>query len=286
MPVWGENLLANYYKICYLVRTKNEAEWIGAFLDSLQSQERVDNSLLIFLDSGSTDNTLDLARLYKRPSCCFKIDASEFSFGDTCNLLIEMAPSEYVAFLSAHVILCNAWCMAAGLAEFLDETVAAVSFRQIEHRGIGASIYEDIFLKLTFPALCSKRNVFPSYPFSNAGSMLRKIAWAQVAFRSVVASEDALWARDIVNMGWCVLYLPNVIIEHSHNERPSDVYKRVRINKIARYGATPQLNKFLMYFIVIYILLLFNRESLGRCFKYAYAHSAAYFFSECPRAIC
>ncbi len=276
--LWGGELLQESWDVAYLVRAKNEGRWIGPFLHSLHAQENAGRALLIVLDSGSSDDTLDQARHYPGPVCCCRIAPSEFSFGDTCNLLLELARAELVMLLSAHVILSRTDLVEVARRSFVDPRVAGVSFRQVPHRLIGTNPYEALYLLRNFPATAPTSGG----AFSNAGSMLRKSAWQEVPFRSVGASEDAMWASDVAARGWRVLYLPELAIEHSHNESPAQAYRRVRINKVARFGTRPQWLKASSYLVAIFGLLLRRGESPRRAFRYAAGHAAAYAFAECP----
>jgi glycosyltransferase involved in cell wall biosynthesis len=282
--LWGAEHLVkdNQYDVAYLVRGKNEERWIGSFLSSLEAQVGVDRSLLIFLDSGSTDDTLSYVKKYKRDSCCLSIDSAEFSFGDTCNLLVELSPASLVVFMSAHIFIPRNNIISSGCKYFEDVNIAGVSFRQIEHHLIGASKYENLYLKRKFPALDSIASVNVNGAFSNAASMLRKSEWIKLPFPSVVASEDDIWAKNILALGLKINYLPHLLVEHSHNERPIDVFHRVRLNKVARYGDVAQPFKGVFFFIAIFILLLLNQESFVKSLRFSIAHSLAYITRTCP----
>jgi glycosyltransferase involved in cell wall biosynthesis len=282
--LWGAEHLEteNKYDVAYLVRGKNEGRWIGAFLSSLESQVDIDRSLLIFLDSGSTDDTVTHVKNYKRDSCCLSIDPVEFSFGDTCNLLIELSPANLVVFMSAHIYISDVNVISRGCQYFDEGNIAGVSFRQIEHHLIGASKYEKLYLQRKFPVRDSISSVETHGAFSNAASIVRKSEWIKSPFSSVVASEDDIWAKTILARGLKIIYLPHLMVEHSHNERPIDVYHRVRINKVARYGDSPRPLKAAIFFLAVFVLLLVHQESFAKSLRFSLAHSLAYVARKCP----
>ena len=63
--------------------------------------------------------------------------------------------------------------------------------------------------------------------FSNANSMLRKSVWEQVPFpEHVVMSEDQWWAREVLQRGYELAYVPDAAVEHSHDHGAIALFRR------------------------------------------------------------
>jgi GT2 family glycosyltransferase len=158
-------------------------------------------------------------------------------------------------------------------AVYLAQKTAGVS-------GVDYSPYESLFLKKRFPAddMRISAAAFPARaPISNAGAVIRKDVWDACRFPEVAASEDVLWARQIVTEGYEVAYLGSRHIIHNHAESTDTVYRRVRINKIAQFGQQPRPFKAFYYFLGIFAgLVWIERADLRQAFDYARAHSKAY----------
>ena len=69
--------------VSVIVRTKNEAKWIGACLHALSNQD-YKNYEIILVDNESTDDTVKISQQY---SCkLVKISDEEFNFSKALNM--------------------------------------------------------------------------------------------------------------------------------------------------------------------------------------------------------
>lgn len=258
------------------VRCKNEIKYIPRLIESLfESGYDPEVHELLFLDSGSSDGTLAYLSSLDYPLSLYSIPEESFEFGSSCNLVMEISKGEYVVFLSAHVEIKT--------KEFFDVVEHRISegidvgyFRQVPNTYIGASSYEKVFLTIAYP---SRKLVFGAMSrrsFSNAGSLVKKSIWETFKFPNVLASEDKIWEKVVVSNGIHVEYMPELVICHSHNEPPSKVYNRVKINKIARYGNRKKHILSVIHFVKIFCVLVIFCGKLKTSFCYAVAHAKAY----------
>lgn len=277
------------YDVAYLVRMKNEAASLPEMIKSIEEQAAGSRTaILIFLDSGSSDESLRVAEDTTLPHIIYAIDPREFQFGATCNLIAQLASARYLMFLSGHVVLKQSNLVAASI-DYMDahERVAGLSFRQVPNAATGFNLYEQIYLARTFPRLREGYvEIGRAGAFSNAASLIRASAWQSIPFEPVVASEDHLWAEAAKARGFDVLYSSHFDVAHSHNESPEAVFKRVRINKLARFGEGRQPVRFLKSLFGVFAVLW--AASKGRrprfAITYALAHAAAYVSSASPFA--
>jgi glycosyltransferase involved in cell wall biosynthesis len=255
------------------IRVKNEAQRLPLLIESLcLSNTNFDEIELVFLDSGSTDETI---KYLDTINCSiYTISPDEFTYGDTCNLMIELCHGDYIIFLSGHVRIAsyNIWKVLP--LHLKDGDHCALRFRQVPSKELGCSLYEQCYLNRTFP----EHNVLShqNKAFSNAASLVLRSAWHKVKFRNVIASEDYFWACDICSYGMKIKYASDIVIEHSHNEDKFKVYERVLLNKIARYGNTLKPYKTITTFIGIMFLMIKNGSSLLTAIEFSISHASAY----------
>ncbi len=280
----SHSLSQNGYDVAYLIRMKNEEKTLIDTINSIAYQTTSRRGIIIFLDSGSTDRSLEIAASSPIPHKIYSISPSEFQFGKTCNLVAELANAKYFMFLSGHVIL-NHKSMIDSSLDYMDENtgVAAMAFRQVPNANTGFNSYENMYLKRTFPITADKIvDLEKAGAFSNAASLIRASVWKDCSFEHVIASEDQIWAAAAALRGHAIVYNSQFDVAHSHDETPAAVFNRVRINKIARFGQRRQPARFLKTFagIFIAISLTSNGRKMKEALVYAFAHASAYMFEK------
>lgn len=260
-------------EISVLVRVKNEAQAIPEFLRRLNRQHGRDNVELIFLDSGSTDGTLDL--LGEEDCTLYQIAPEDFQFGSSCNLLMSLSKAPVCVFVSGHVLLTDKMILKTVLERLSGDEAAALYLRQVPGELFGSTAYERAYLARRFPE--GKHAVALKDPgaFSNAASALTRSAWERTPFPAVAASEDFLWARQHLESGGRLEYFPQLRVEHSHRESPQDVYRRVRINALSR-GLDNSPGKAAKFFVGVLGATLRHGASLPEALRYAACHARAY----------
>jgi rhamnosyltransferase len=85
-----------------IIRTLNEAHYLPKCLKCLQNQKTDMPIEIILVDSGSIDNTIEIARSF---GCrIVQIDKNDFSFGRALNIGIRQAQYPIIVAISAHCI--------------------------------------------------------------------------------------------------------------------------------------------------------------------------------------
>lgn len=265
--------------ISIAIRMKNEGPFIEKTLMSIGQNQKSNNNILVVLDSGSTDEGIEIVEKYTK--FIYKIKANEFQFGKSCNQIIEKCETEYVLLLSGHVWFRNPDDLRAA-KEIMekDETIAALYFRQTVDGELGKnySNYEKLFLKSRFNIKSRYLNATKKkLPISNAAALIRRRIWCEIKFPEVVASEDILWAKMVSKKGYKLYYKADSEVIHNHNETPDSIEKRVRINKIAQYGDKPKIKLAIFNFLKVLLgLCILMRSPMSEGYKYAIAHAKAY----------
>jgi len=262
--------------ISVLVRVKNEARALGAFLRSLEQQSIFPRMEVIFLDSGSTDGTCEMLQSF--PASVYAIAPSEFSFGPTCNLVCSLATAPILCLASGHIEFVAPEALAEGVALLRNAPrLAAAYYRQIPNEALGASSYERAQLRWSFPpGPAPRRASHGKHAFSNAASLFRADVWRQMPFPAVNGSEDFLWAEQLLEKGGELWYLPNLCVRHSHDEQPGDLHRRVLINVEARPQNLRSWKNVAKYMIGVAGACMLCGAGPLEALRYAHAHASAY----------
>lgn len=206
------------HPISVIIRTKNEATHIGKVLQRLKEQEYEGSVEIILVDSGSSDNTVRIAESYR---ChVIKIRPREFSFGRALNIGFTHAKGEIVINLSGHSVPVQKDYFTLMAAPFGDPEVAATFGRDIPWPEACPSQARDIL------------NHFPDTPmdgskFSNANAAVRRRMWEAFHFdEALPASEDLFWARQVLERGYEIRYVPQATVYHSHTSSPRYIFRR------------------------------------------------------------
>jgi glycosyltransferase involved in cell wall biosynthesis len=210
-----------------VIRAYNEAQHIGRLLAGIE-QQNVHDVQVILVDSGSTDDTVEIARRYGAE--VVHIRPQDFTFGRSLNLGVAQARSERVVIASAHVYpVYPDWL--ERLVEPLNDPQVALSYGK--QRGTPTSKFsEHQVFRQWFPDSPRPQQ---GYPFcNNANAAIRKSVWLQHPYDEMLpALEDLAWARWAQLQGHKIQYVPEAEIVHVHHETWRGVFNRYRREAMA-----------------------------------------------------
>ena len=213
-----------------VIRTLDESQHIGECLDVLARQHGGHDLDVVVVDSGSTDDTVEIAR--SRGVRIVELAPDEFDYSSALNVGIESVAGDVVLSLSAHAIPVDADWLDHMLAPFADPAVAGVSSRQVPWPG--AQWHEVHRLRHQFPprGYTVDRETSATIVFSNAASAVRRSVWREHPF-TLPAAEDLDWARRVIQAGWRIAYEANSSVYHSHEESPrAQALRMIDINRV------------------------------------------------------
>ena len=218
-----------------IIRTKNEGRYLGWCLRELHRQQFTDFEVIV-VDSGSTDDTLEIARQF--PVQILTIPPESFTYGYALNVGIAATSASIVVSLSGHSIPASDRWLGNLLHHFDDPRIAGAFSRQRCHRP--CPIYERLFV-FCFAGHPVRVPWLSDHLFTNAASAIRRELWERVPFdETLPACEDIAWRLQALDHGYTVRYAPDSIVIHSHAETFARFMRR-RLNEcrgLARvYGA-------------------------------------------------
>lgn len=201
-------------QIGVVIRTLNEGALLGRCLEALRAQRGGYELDTIVVDSGSTDDTLEIAR--RGGARILEIPPGEFDYSHALNVGIRAVSGDLIVTLSAHAIPVGNDFLELLAAPFEDVAVAGVGARQLPWPD---APWQEVYrLRDQFD---ERRRVYPGADadilFSNAASCIRRGVWNREPF-TLPAVEDLEWARRVVGAGWKIVYEPRAAVYHSHYE--------------------------------------------------------------------
>ncbi|MBW1676564.1 MAG: glycosyltransferase [Deltaproteobacteria bacterium] len=209
-----------------IIRTCNEERWIGPCLSGVFGQTYRDFEVII-VDNESTDRTIEKARQFPIAKV---VTCTDFLPGKALNLGIRESKGEYIVCLSGHCIPVNeVWL--ANLVKNLDNpSVAAVYGRQEPMAFSSDADKRDLLLVFGLDRRVQSKDSF----FHNANSILRRELWEKVPFDEKVTNiEDRVWAKEMLKLGYTIVYEPEASVFHHHgihhNGNPERCANIVRI---------------------------------------------------------
>lgn len=219
VPVKKEHRLQPAISI--IMRSFNEGWALRDTLPALEAQDDKDWELIV-IDSGSTDGSVELIRA-ARPQHFIQIAPHEYNPSHVMNHGMQLARSEFGIFLNADATPQSSQWLRRLVTALLDPRVAAAFSRQIPRPGCQA-VYAHDYERCFGP---NRESARWDHFFSMASSGIRKDIWRQRGFNERMQySEDDEYTRWCRAHGYCIAYVPESVVMHSHNYTPAQARKR------------------------------------------------------------
>jgi rhamnosyltransferase len=199
--------------VSVIIRTKNEAKFIGRVLKCLYDQT-FKNFEVIVIDSGSSDKTVEIVK--KFPIELIQIKPEEFGYSSTLNLGINKARGEFICIMSGHSIpFSNRW-LSSGVAVLREKDVAGVSGNYSDfilgYAWLPFAKFALSLQKFNEPT----RNDYNPW-FTNTNSLIKRSCWEKYHFdEKLKYCEDYDWAKEMLSRGFNIVKLRDFSVFHSH----------------------------------------------------------------------
>jgi len=219
---------------------KNGEDYLSSLLVSIKGQESEATVCILAIDSGSTDDSLEILR--RESVRVIEIPPEQFNHGETRNLAAQEASSEskYIVFLSQDALPADEHWLQNLIQPMEDDpTVAGTFSRHIPRQDTSPSLVRQLTTMWQTggterlvkampdkPEVYERDKFFYIY-FSNTSSAIRREVWEQIPFRRLDFAEDADWADRILRAGYKLVFEPSSIVLHSHDY---DIIEQFRQN--------------------------------------------------------
>ena len=213
-----------------LILAKNEAQNIGKCLDAVFAQNWPGEIEVILIDSGSSDQTVEIAGRY--PLKLFRLASEAFHHARTRNLAAELARGDPLVYLAADALPSDRNWMRGLLHNFSDPAVGAVYGRHLprHHASIERCNVLDTMYSPTRLEKSAANRAQLGYRychFSTVNCAIRRQVWQQTGFPgNMNVCEDVAIASRILEAGWKIVYEPGAAVYHTHQFSAVQLFRR------------------------------------------------------------
>lgn len=233
-----ENSRESMRLVSIIIRTLNEQRYLDEVLTAVFRQNLGEGMSLevVLVDSGSTDQTLEIAARY---DCRIThISKDEFTFGRSLNRGSEFSDGDVLVYLSGHCVPQGDGWLLSLIMPVLENMAGYVYGRQI---GRDTTKYSErkLFSKY-FPEVSKipQRDIF----CNNANSAISRSTWERYLFdEEVTGLEDMELAKRILDAGGLVAYIADAVVFHIHDEPWIQTKRRYEREAIALQRIMPDV---------------------------------------------
>lgn len=212
--------------VSVVIRCLNENENLKILIPILLNQT-IDNFEIIFVDSGSTDGSLETIQKYvlsHEKITLTHIDKKEFTFGRSLNIGFQKSNGDIIISLSAHCFPMNNDWLESILAPFDTPSIGIVFGLQSPHpktRHSEASVQNTWFNGISR----TTDNAF----LNNGNAAYRKEIWKKFKFdEELTGLEDIDIGMKIIKEGFNIFYSAESEVQHLHQESYKTIQNRYR----------------------------------------------------------
>lgn len=215
-------------KVSIIIPTKNAGNDFQFLLNKIRIQKNLNEIEIIIIDSGSNDNTLEIARNYT--NLIFSIPPEEFNHSITRNIAAKKATGNYLLFLTQDVIPISELIIYDMLKiSKSDSKISIITCRQIPRSDADLmaiymhysfyktiDIYNDLIISsnnLDQLSPIQKRKISQT---TNTCSFINKNLFMNYKFYNDYA-EDLNLSLRLLRDGYKICYLYSHAVIHSHN---------------------------------------------------------------------
>lgn len=215
--------------VSVVIPTLNAGVQFAELLRTVRSQEIADDVEIVIIDSGSRDDTADIAR--RAGARVLTTPRSEFSHGGTRNQAIRASRGAFVALTVQDALPVDEHWLSDLIAPLLEDPTVAGSYGlQLARPSAGllararswgwceahnTPLVKSLDAPKEFWHLSPQERV-ELIRFDNVTACVRRSVWEEVPFPNRDYAEDLAWAKQVLRQGYHTAFVPESKVWHSH----------------------------------------------------------------------
>lgn len=226
-------------KVSIVIPTKNAGTYFTFTLEGIRNQIGIREIELIIVDSGSTDDTIKLAK--DHDALVYTVKPSEFNHGLTRNYGADQSSGDYVLFMVQDAIpSSDHWLFDMANVLESNKEIAAVTCRQFLRndadlfvRYLSWTYYRALEFSLDEVRMTDSKfdDLSPTEKRRLCGledvcCLIRKDVFDKFKFKNIQYAEDLELGVRLQRNGYKMAFLYSVGVVHSHNRSASYYFKR------------------------------------------------------------
>ncbi|MCI9138183.1 MAG: glycosyltransferase family 2 protein [Lachnospiraceae bacterium] len=249
--------------VSIVIPTKNGGSLLNEVLRNIFKQKTKYLYEVICVDSGSKDETIQIIKNFDIK--LYQIEPEDFGHGKTRNFGASKGSGEFIIFITQDAVPASeCWMENLVNAMKLDDDIAG-GFG-IHYPYPDCNIIDKRDITMHFRGFGEDNTIFflednerykidEGYRhllgfFSDNNSCLRRSVWEKYPYEDVNFSEDQIWARKIIELGYKKVYCPFAPVFHSHNYKISSYFGRYFDEHKALYVIHQYINIKKWYFVL------------------------------------
>jgi rhamnosyltransferase len=222
--------------ISIVVPIKNAEPWLKNQLILFTGQTLYARTEILYIDSGSTDNTLDILR--ENNVRYISISPETFNHGETRNQGVRETKGKYIVMTVQDALPATSDWLEKLLEGFIDDAVVAVCGRQLtphhndknpiqwyhptaRQKLVRREQYKPEKYRQLNPE--QKRH---AANLDNVNTMYRRDVLSGMPFQQTIFGEDVLWGKTAIENGMALIYTNAAQVFHYHHEDYHFAFKR------------------------------------------------------------
>ncbi len=209
-------------QVTIVMRSYNEGRYIEDTIKAVLAQRYRDFTLL-HVDSGSTDNCVEVIRRYGHE--LIEIAKEQYNPGRVVNMVAQRAESPWLVFCNADAIPQNDRWLETLIQPLEREKVAAAFSRQLPRPDAWGFVKKDMAMGYGE----TEAGIGMSFFFSIVSAALKRdLVLANKFWEGLLVAEDIDWSYRMKNAGYELAYVPESVVVHSHNYTPASLWRRCK----------------------------------------------------------
>lgn len=215
--------------VSVVIPTLNAGSGFARLLETLKGQRVPGDIEIIVVDSGSKDDTLEVARA--AGARILSIPHRQFNHGRTRNQAVQISKGEFVALTVQDALPTDEYWLARLLAPLLERAEVAGSYGlQVAYPTAGllararSALWAEAHCSYVIKSLETPNKFLELSPkqrlelieFDNATSCIKRKVWEEVPFPERNYGEDIAWAKEVLMRGYQIAFVPTAQVWHCH----------------------------------------------------------------------